>query len=51
MNQLPTPTLAGRALRAVFSRKNGIACLLCLILLAVFILSADQTPQWIYQGF
>jgi hypothetical protein len=42
---------AGRVARLVFSTKNGLALLLCLIVLAVVILSADQAPQWIYQGF
>ena len=27
------------------------ALLLCLIIIAVLILTADQAPQWIYQGF
>jgi hypothetical protein len=36
---------------AIFSRENLYALLLCLILIAILILTADQTPQWIYQGF
>jgi hypothetical protein len=36
---------------ALISRKSAIALLLCLIILAVAVLSADQSPQWIYQGF
>jgi hypothetical protein len=44
-------TSVGRITRVVFSKKNGLALLLCLIILAVVILSADQAPQWIYQGF
>jgi len=35
----------------VFSRENLWALTLCLVVLAVFILSADSSPQWIYQGF
>jgi hypothetical protein len=35
----------------IFSRENLFALLLCLILIAVIILTADQSPQWIYQGF
>jgi len=38
-------------LRAIFSRENIYALLLCLVLIAILILTADQAPQWIYQGF
>lgn len=38
-------------LRKLFSRENIYAVLICLILIAILILSADQAPQWIYQGF
>jgi hypothetical protein len=38
-------------LRKLFSRENIYALLLCLILIALIILSTDQAPQWIYQGF
>lgn len=38
-------------LRRVFSRENLWALLLCLIVLAVIIMTADPSPQWIYQGF
>ena len=37
--------------RGLFSRENLYALLLCLILIAILILTADQAPQWIYQGF
>jgi hypothetical protein len=33
------------------TRENLYALLLCLILIAVMIFTADQSPQWIYQGF
>lgn len=36
---------------ALLSRENLLALLLCLILIAIVILTADQAPQWIYQGF
>lgn len=36
---------------AVLTRENLLAVLLCLILIALVILTADQAPQWIYQGF
>jgi len=35
----------------LFSRENIYAVLICLILIAILILSADQAPQWIYQGY
>lgn len=38
-------------LRRLFNRENMYALLLCLILLAILIMSVDQAPQWIYQGF
>jgi hypothetical protein len=38
-------------LRRLFSRENIYAVLLCLVLIAITILTADQAPQWIYQGF
>jgi hypothetical protein len=40
-----------KLLRGVFSRENFYALLLCLILIALLIFTADQAPQWIYQGF
>ena len=38
-------------LRKLFTRENLYALLLCLILIAVIILTAEDAPQWIYQGF
>jgi hypothetical protein len=35
----------------LLSRENRYAALLCLGVLLVIILTADQSPQWIYQGF
>jgi hypothetical protein len=35
----------------IFSRENLYAILLCLILIAVIILTVEDAPQWIYQGF
>ncbi|MBP1702795.1 MAG: hypothetical protein H6Q38_1902 [Chloroflexi bacterium] len=37
--------------RKWLSRENIYALLLCLGLIALLILMADQAPQWIYQGF
>ncbi len=38
-------------LRKLLTRENLYALLLCMIIIAVIILTADQSPQWIYQGF
>ena len=38
-------------IRRLFSRENLYALLLCLILIALVVLTAGQSPQWIYQGF
>ncbi len=40
-----------RILALVFSRENVLAFLLCLILAALVIFTADTSPAWIYQGF
>jgi hypothetical protein len=40
-----------KLIRGIFSRENLYALLLCLILIAILILTTDQAPQWIYQGF
>jgi hypothetical protein len=38
-------------MRRLLTRENLLALLLCLILIALLVLTADQAPQWIYQGF
>jgi hypothetical protein len=38
-------------LKRLFSRENIFAVLLCLIVLLVIVVTADTSPQWIYQGF
>jgi hypothetical protein len=38
-------------LRRLASRENLLALALCIILILVIILTADSSPQWIYQGF
>jgi hypothetical protein len=35
----------------LFTRENLFALLLCLILMALVIFTADTSPTWIYQGF
>jgi hypothetical protein len=35
----------------LFTRENLWAVVLCLILIALVILTASNTPTWIYQGF
>lgn len=38
-------------LQTIFSKENLYALVLCLVILAIIIMTADQAPQWIYQGF
>jgi hypothetical protein len=33
------------------SRENLLAVALCLLVILLLIATADQAPQWIYQGF
>jgi hypothetical protein len=35
----------------LLTRENLLALLLCLILIALLIFTADTSPAWIYQGF
>jgi hypothetical protein len=44
-------TIITTLLKRIFSRENLFALLLCLIILGVIIVTADASPQWIYQGF
>jgi hypothetical protein len=34
-----------------FTRENLLALILCLILIALVIFTASNTPIWIYQGY
>jgi hypothetical protein len=38
-------------MRWLFNRENLWALVLCLIVIAVLVLTADSAPLWIYQGF
>lgn len=38
-------------MRKILTRENLYALLICLMLIAIVILTASQAPQWIYQGF
>ncbi len=38
-------------MRKLFTSENIYALLLCLLVILVLIVTADQSPQWIYQGF
>jgi hypothetical protein len=33
------------------SQENIFALIVCLILIALLVMTSDQAPQWIYQGF
>jgi hypothetical protein len=37
--------------RLLFSIENRLALALCLILIALVIFTASDSPLWIYQGF
>ena len=37
--------------RRLLTRENLAALALCLLLIALVIVTADASPQWIYQGF
>jgi hypothetical protein len=38
-------------MKHLLNRENLLALLLCLILIALVIFTADSNPTWIYQGF
>jgi hypothetical protein len=40
-----------KLLNIIFTRENLLALVLCLILIALVIFTADTSPTWIYQGF
>ena len=37
--------------KRIFTRENVWALVLCLILVALVVFTADLSPTWIYQGF
>jgi hypothetical protein len=37
--------------RRIFSHENLYALLLCLLLIAILVMTTSQAPVWIYQGF
>ncbi len=38
-------------MRKLFLRENGLALGLCLLVILLIIVTSDNAPQWIYQGF
>ena len=38
-------------MRHLFKRENVFAVILCMIIILLVIVSSDNTPQFIYQGF
>lgn len=38
-------------LKRLFSRENLLALALCLIAIAVVVMTSASSPRWIYQGF
>jgi hypothetical protein len=37
--------------KRIFSEENLLAIALCLIVIAVIVMTAAASPRWIYQGF
>jgi hypothetical protein len=37
--------------RRVLSRENVFALALCLLMIAMIVVTTSSAPQWIYQGF
>jgi hypothetical protein len=37
--------------RWLFNKENYLALILCLILIALVVFTASDSPLWIYQGF
>jgi hypothetical protein len=37
--------------KRAFNKENLYALALCVLVIALIIVSADAAPQWIYQGF
>jgi len=38
-------------MKKLFSHENFYALALCLIVILLLIMTSDQSPLWIYQGF
>ena len=38
-------------LKRIFSRENVFALVLCFVIIMTIIVTADSSPEWIYQGF
>ena len=51
MEDVRVQMILGKVRRFLFSRENLAAVLLCLGLILFLVFTADQSPQWIYQGF
>ena len=50
--QMTTPEAGRPSLWAkLFSRENLLALAIGLTLIVIIILTSDNSPQWIYQGF
>jgi hypothetical protein len=38
-------------LRKIWTRENGAALVLCLVMILLLIVTTSDAPTWIYQGF
>lgn len=43
--------MKNKLIHSIFNRENLLAFVLALILIALVIVTADNAPTWIYQGF
>jgi lipopolysaccharide/colanic/teichoic acid biosynthesis glycosyltransferase len=43
--------LAIQVIKTLFSRENLLALLLALLVIAIYIATASESPLWVYQGF
>jgi hypothetical protein len=43
--------ISRKILKALFNRETVWALLLVLMIFAIFIMTSDNSPTWIYQGF
>jgi hypothetical protein len=47
----PYRIIGAAMFKRIFSTENLYAVLLCLLAILLLIMTADASPQWIYQGF
>ena len=43
--------MKNKLIQIIFNRENLLALVLALLMIALVIVTADNAPTWIYQGF